>query len=238
MRNTFFALLVVNLVLLLWGLIFGSASAAPQWERKPFKYGQLEELTLLKEIASPAVSQQSAQPVTRDEPALPMKDGKLLCDMVGPFEDKPQAELFLERLTAIDIAAQIKDLELPAGLRYQVYLAPEASRKAALRKLTELQAKQVDSYIIPKGELANGISLGLFSREPLAQDHLSKMRSIGLNPEMKVIERTYWETWVMLEPGEAGEMSTLSWERVLEGMNDLERRQNFCLDVASQDNIH
>lgn len=243
MRWTFFSLLFLNAVLLLWGMVFASPEPAATAKSAPFKYKNVDSLRLLGELQDDELSERlDAASLVESTPGLasgvPVAEGRPLCDMVGPFKDLAQAGLFLERLSAIDIAAETKELELPAGSRFQIYLPPEGSHKAALRKLTELQSRKIDSYIIPRGELGNGISLGMFSREELADQHLRKMRSAGLKPEKKVIERTYWENWVMLAPGEASKMSNLAWGRVMEGINDIERRQNFCLDVASQDNIH
>lgn len=245
MRWIFVSLLVVNLLLLAWGMVFreapGPAIGAPR-PVTPYAYSDVAALRLLSESGMPAATKtvvpDSAPAQSIPRPSVPEKDGKPLCEMVGAFAGRAEAEQFIERLNAIDIQSSIRELELPGGSRYQVYLPPEVSHKAALRRLTELQAKKVDSYIIPKGELENGISLGMFSQENLAKQHLHDMEAIGLKPKMNIIERTYWETWVMLEPGQGGKMSSLAWERVMEGINDIERRQNFCLDVASQDNIH
>jgi len=250
MRWIFFSLLLLNALVLLWSLTTASPTdggvAAPL---KPFAYGGVPTLQLLSEDAGGAVESRLEQQVkgrvdagiampsnvgaSRNSRMVPMKDGKPLCEMVGPFEGRDKALQFMERLGAIDIQSEVRELELPAGSRFQVYLPAAASHKAALRKLAELQAKKVDSYIIPKGELENGISLGMFSQEALAEQQVKDMRAIGLTPEVKIIERTYWEIWVMLAPGEGGKMSNLAWGRVMEGINQLERRQNFCLDVAS-----
>ncbi|TVZ38205.1 hypothetical protein P886_2559 [Alteromonadaceae bacterium 2753L.S.0a.02] len=235
MRGIFVTLLAVNVLLLVWGFIAREPAVVELAPIKAFKYGGVAKLELLSEASgvNPPVSLQRSTAIDQPPTVDSLQDNKPLCEMVGVFKDQEQAGLLLERLEAIDIVAEIKEVELPAGSRYQIYLPPAPSRKAALRKLTELQAKKVDSYIIPKGNLENGISLGMFSQEVLAKDHLKKMQGIGLEPKMNVIERTYWEIWVMLAPGEGKKMSSLAWSRVLEGLNDIERRQNFCLDVAS-----
>ncbi|WP_075186046.1 SPOR domain-containing protein [Teredinibacter haidensis] len=244
MRWIFFTLLFFNVLALAWGVAFYEPGQQVVTSKPaPFAYKRVAPLVLLSEGASLVDGEQNLVGVssvvnTSSGPSYPTKDGKPLCDMVGPFKDREQAQTFTERLAAIDIRSEIKELEIPAGARYQVYLPPEASHKAALRKLAELQAKKVDSYIIPKGELANGISLGMFSREELAKQQLVEAKAIGLDAEVNIIERTYWEIWTMLTPGEGGKMSNMAWSRAMEGINGLERRQNFCLDVASQDNIH
>lgn len=244
MRWIFLSLLIFNVLALVWGWLGDGTQVRVSLSTTPFSYGHVNTLQLLTEIDGSALvevpglaaAKEAARSVVSSN--IPTKDGRSLCEMVGPFKDRQQALDFVERLAAMDVDAEVKEVELPAGSRYQIYLPPEESHKAALRKLTELQAKQVDSYIIPKGELENGISLGMFSKKNLAEQRLRDMRGIGLVPEMNIIERTYWELWVMLAPGEGGKLSKLTWSRAMEGINNLERRQNFCLDVASKDNFH
>lgn len=167
-------------------------------------------------------------------PILPMHDDKLLCELIGPFESDEVAKNFVERLKAIEVVSSLKDIELPAGPGYWVYLEPLNNRQEAIRMLRELQAKRIDSYVIPKGDLVNGISLGMFSKKALSDARVKEMSAIGLSPKVEEIERFYREVWVMLEPGEDSKMSSLSWERAMEGIKGLERRQNYCLDVASR----
>lgn len=244
MRRIFLSLLVFNVLALVWGWLSDDSEAHAQLRATPFAYKHVDTLQLLAEVdrsalvSIPDAARAKGAAEVDARSAIPSKDGRLLCEMVGPFKDRQQALDFTERLVAMDVDAEVKEVELPAGSRYQIYLPPEDSHRAALRKLAELQAKKVDSYIIPKGELGNGISLGMFSKKNLAEQRMRDMRGIGLAPEMNVIERTYWELWAMLAPGEDGKMSKLTWSRVMEGINNLERRQNFCLDVASKDNFH
>lgn len=167
-------------------------------------------------------------------PSSQVAESKPLCELVGPFADMDKAGEFLERLDGIEIRGGIKEIELPTGAGYWVYLKPLKNRKEALRRLSELQAKGVDSYVIPKGELENGISLGMFSQKTLADARLKEMTRVGLDPLLKEIERSYREIWVMLEQGEGAKMNKYTWENLLQGKNMLERRQNYCLGVASQ----
>ena len=240
MRWIFFSLLILNAATLIWGFVFEDEQLPAVHADKPFAYQGVEALSLLGEGQSEVI----AVPIERSSTRIaslqnPTKaDGKDLCQLVGAFKSHEIAQSFVERLTAIDIKAQVKDLRLPAGPGYWVYLEPMPNRKEALRKLAELQAQKIDSYVIPKGELENAISLGLFSQQELANSRMQEMQKRGLEPKLDTIERTYREIWVMLEHGEDAKMSEITWERVMEGFNQLERRQNFCLDVASEDNIH
>ncbi|PCK08778.1 MAG: SPOR domain-containing protein [Alteromonadaceae bacterium] len=163
--------------------------------------------------------------------------GRKLCEMLGAFPDRLSADDFVERLKAIEVASSVQELELPAGEGYWVYLPPENNRGEALRKLSELQSRGVDSYVIPKGELENGISLGMFSKKNLADARIEQLKSLGLEPKIESIERTYREFWVMLEHREEEKMSDLTWEKTLKDNKMLQRRQNYCFALASEQNI-
>lgn len=238
MRWIFISLFVGNLLVFAWGMVSGSSadeqvSARPQQQNLFRDYPQLK---LLSEIQTGAVERKSA--LTRLAGTnSPNMEGRPLCELVGPFATEDKASTFVERLSAIEVRSTIRDMELPAGPGYWVYLAPRADRREALRLLSELQSKRIDSYIVPKGDLENGISLGMFSKKASADSRVKEMVALGLKPQVDEIERSYREIWVMLDPGEQQKMSEFSWERVMQGLNMAERRQNYCLDVASQQNF-
>jgi len=248
MRWIFFSLALFNLIAFAWGMAASSKGDQTAESSKKLRepYAGFPQVRLLSEQESSSGRSLGASRIERIEAAgllkgnsskariMPLEHaGRLLCELVGPFESNKVAADFVQHLLTIEISSTIKAIELPAGRGYWVYLEPVSSRRAALRKLGELQAKQIDSYVIPKGELANGISLGMFSKKSLSDTRVNEMRSIGLYPKVDEIERSYRELWVMLDPGEGMKMSDLSWERAMEGLNMLERRQNYCLDVAS-----
>lgn len=162
------------------------------------------------------------------------EDGRMLCEMVGPFDENQQAKDFSTRLAAIEIKSDVKEMELPAGSGYWVYLSPTKTRQEARKLLSELQINKIDSYIVPKGENENAISLGMFSKKSSSDARVAEVQGLGMKPVVEEIERTYRELWVMLKPGEESKMSDITWDRMLEETKNLQRRQNYCLDVASQ----
>lgn len=242
MRWIFFSLLIANFIAGVWGMLLpngGAASAASHAEPE-FELKGVPPLLLLTEVD---IEQRSApaERLISEIPVLPSSEGERrseekenkLCEILGPFDGEPSAQEMVERLRALDVHSEVRTLQLPAGPGYWVYLEPEPNRKAALRKLAELQSRGVDSYVIPKGEIENGISLGMFSKKSLADSRMAEAERMGLSPRMQTIERTYREVWVMLNHQEDEKMSEISWSRVLEDKKMLQRRENFCLDVAS-----
>lgn len=161
-------------------------------------------------------------------------DGRAVCTLVGPFKERLAAEYFVERLGALDVVSSVEMLEVPGDPGFWVYQAPEVSRKAALRRLHELQAKGIDSYVIPKGDLENGISFGLFSDRKRAEEQLEVVQSSGYEADIRTVARSFEEVWVSMAGGEAEKISSEHWFELLNREEDLEKRQNFCPDVASE----
>jgi len=157
-----------------------------------------------------------------------------LCTFVGPFPKMLRAEYFVERLAALELESSIQELQVPGENGYWVYLPPLETRKIANGMWRELQAKGVDSYVILKGELENGISFGMFSQQKLAERRRKDMKASGYKAELQEITRSYKENWVVLQPGQAKIVGVEAWSQMLSSEEGLERRQNFCSPVASR----
>jgi hypothetical protein len=229
MRWIFWFLLLCNLAALVWGFVSGPAEP-PVVHVTPASTA-VEKIQLLSEIPASELRRnpaaQSVSPVERS-----------LCYMAGAFTDTAEAQQFIDRLSVLDVRAFEHSVELSSGEGYWVFLDPLPNRDAARRRLVELQARGIDSYIIPKGELENGISLGVFTRLDRANARLEEMKNIGLDAKMQPIERSYRELWVMLGEGEQQKLGESVWLDLLQENPSLQQRQNFCSDVASAKNFH
>lgn len=231
MRFIFFALLGVNVAALVLQLTVWQAPGQQEPVRQAAGRGG-DKLQLLSERKTSGLARSSAASVASAAQASVPATG--LCDMVGPFERLLSAEYFVEALVALDVAALVKELEVPEGTGYWVHLPPESSKKEALKRLREVQAKQIDSYLIPKGELANGISFGMFTLEELAVARRDDMRSLGYEANIREITRTRKEIWVVLGQGQAQKLSSETWLDLLSRENNVEKQQNYCSGVASE----
>jgi hypothetical protein len=107
------------------------------------------------------------------------------------------------------------------------------SEKEALRRLYELQNKNIESYIITKGELTNGISFGRYANGLEAEEKMKENKAQGYDAQIKVVPKTINETWVLLESGADDKISQSVWLDLMSQQQNLEKRQNFCLGVAS-----
>ncbi len=245
MRWVFFSLLFVNAVALVWQLLApgDKASAADTNLAQRSRLEGVPGITLLNELKhnelAAMLQKKKRLRMTAKIDALPAANSeKPLCTLVGPFKQLLKAEYFVERMSALDINAEVQEVEIPEDVGFWVYLPPEVSRKEALRRLHELQGKGIDSYVIPKGELANGISFGMFSQQALALSRQKQMQRQGYDVEIKEVARSFKEVWAILTPAEAEKLGEDLWQKVLSGNPELDRRQNFCPTVASSDNFN
>lgn len=112
------------------------------------------------------------------------------CLVFGELQSEAEAQALEQRLLSLDVRAQMQEIDVAAGMDYWVYLAPLGSRSASLLQLKELQARQIDSYIIAEGELQNGISLGIFPNQSVAEKVVERARNVGFHPLLKELERS------------------------------------------------
>ncbi len=157
-----------------------------------------------------------------------------VCSMVGPFKEVLRAEYFAEHLRALAVDASVEALEVPGGNSYWVHESPLPSKKMALRRLHELQARDIDSYLIPKGDLQYGISFGVFSQEVNASRRLEKLQALGFTVSVKLVPRFYEEVWVVLAAREAVKIGDEMWLKLLNREENIKLQQNYCSGVASE----
>ncbi|WP_157484968.1 SPOR domain-containing protein [Gilvimarinus polysaccharolyticus] len=240
MRLIFFALLGINVAALILQLTIWQPSVAGVTARQAVVGGeQLQfwgeanntSVTSVTDTAADRAEPQRSKPV---KPVLSVREQDGLCDMVGPYAATQNAKNLVQHLQALDAEAWVQELDVPEGVGYWVHLPPEPSRKEALRRLREVQAKQIDSYMIPRGELANGISFGMFTRKELAEARLKEMREQGYAAEVREITRTHKEVWVVLGAGEGQKIGEKAWVELLESENGIEKQQKYCQGVASR----
>ncbi|HEY7885505.1 MAG TPA: hypothetical protein VIC08_11235 [Cellvibrionaceae bacterium] len=226
MRIVFFALLGINVAALVLQLTVWRVEATIPQVSAPGRADASLRLLSESDVSVDMVSDRSSSPL------LAAREGESLCVVVGPFEALLRGEYFVEALQALEVGAEVRELEVPEGEGFWVYLPSEPTRKEALERLREVQAKNIDSYLIPRGELANGISLGMFTREELALEQQQQMREQGFAATIKTITRMRSEIWVLVDREDAQKLNRETWVRLLNRENDIEKLQKYCEGVA------
>lgn len=190
MRWLFLLLLVLNAFYYVW---HRQQSPVLVKEIAPLEQylGQQKNIRLLSE--SPALK----KPKVREVAVESVQSG---CMFFGDFESLVEADVLRQRLAGLDIESTAEEVSAVSGVDYWVYLEPLASRSASLRQLNELQARQIDSFIIAEGELANGISLGIFPRAESATSVMARLTDAGYDPVLRELSREQRGFWVRVAP--------------------------------------
>jgi hypothetical protein len=237
MRAIFILLLVANVAFLGYQYFFADRNAVViNQKNNTATIAAADQLQLLVEQEGVLVPRAKINTEAKIESSVidDKKQGGEFCTMIGPYGQLLQAEYAVERLVALGVAAHITPIEIKEGESYWVYLKPEVSEKEALRRLYELQKKNIESHIITKGELANGISFGRYADYMEAEARSAEIKKQGYEVDIKMLPRMIQETWVVVEAGFAEKINETVWVDLLAKESALEKRQNFCLGVASQ----
>lgn len=184
--------------------------------------------------AAPEPQSPEPTPERTPEATSPRPGPADLCTLVGPVEEGFQGEDVVQRLQALEVEAELRDVEMEGQMRYWVFLDPLGSRREAFNRLRELQAAGVDSYVIPKGSLTNGISFGIFSELDRAESLTAELRDRGIDARMREEPQTYLEQWVVLAPGAGEALAEDFWSQLQLDYPDLDRRRNLCSELAPE----
>jgi hypothetical protein len=165
MRLVFLFLVLANLAFFAWTRYFAPSAAT---DSSPLaRQVDPEKLKIVPARELPPVSQPSAA-------------GPAGCLEWGGFSlaDAARAEKALEPLGLGSRLGQ-RRTEEPAG--WWVFIPPQGSRQAALKKAAELKSLALDYFIVQEeGELRWALSLGVFRSEEAAQARLAMLRELGV----------------------------------------------------------
>lgn len=155
------------------------------------------------------------------------------CLFLGGFDEEGAARALEQRLLSLDIQATVQTAETAAGIDYWVYLPPLASRQASLRQLRELQARNIDAYIITVGDLANGVSLGIFSRKDSAEGVVARLRSIDYTALVRELPRMHRKQWLRVAPDASAALTDAILQRLINEFPTMQHRQMPCESIAT-----
>ncbi len=238
MRWVFFSLLAVNCFILM-ELTAVTSFLKPRLALEAAvedNSDNVRSLVLLSEMERDRQSVDTIRLNTRNiiEGSQPVQAlSRSLCTLIGSFVSIDKANRFVDVLAARGVSAKVKNLLVSSTVGFWLHLPPLVSRKEVLRRLSELQRQGVDSYIIPDGDLENGISLGMFSDQNRALLLKDNIEQLGYQPKIAEVPREKREVWVFLEQSESVKISAEQWLELISGRELLQKQQNLCSDVAS-----
>ncbi len=236
-------LALANLGLFAW-FLSNDKPAAVRVTPAAQEEGEAASISLVSEVDPAELASSAPEPKQMEapEPQVPVDGSRsvsaeALCTLVGPFTEAYQGEDVARRLQALQVEAALREIEMHGQMRYWVFLAPLNSSQQAFRKLRELQAAGIDSYVIPKGSLENGISFGIFSEIERAKALAEELQSRGFDAEYREEPQTYLERWVVLGGANGGVSADAVaddfWSQLQLDYPDIDRRQNLCSEIRS-----
>ncbi|MDO9619605.1 MAG: SPOR domain-containing protein [Pseudomonas sp.] len=221
MRWMFLWLVVLNLFYYVW-----------HQQQAPLRVTEIAPLNMAQDSKRDIrLLSESSTPSRRE--VAEVQSVEAVCLFLGSFEQMADASAVEQRLLSLDIQSRVQSMDAAAGVDYWVYLPPLASRQASLRQLRELQARKIDSYIITQGDLANGISLGIFPRSDSAQSVMQRLRDAGYEPSLRELTRAHRSFWVRISPQSRRLADDSLLQRLAFDFKGLEQQLMPCEGVAS-----
>jgi len=195
MKWLIYLLLLANIGVFFWHFRPAMLSTAPSGEGET---AASLSLVLLKEA--------------REQTSSPVAKGR--CLELGPFETVKQASLAAAAFKGDGINARQRIRREARRKAWWVLLPPAISREEARKTLKKLKKLKINDYfLVPTGEKANAISLGVFSKFESAHRRIKQLQKLGFRPVFEKVEltkRQYWLDWAT----EAGMPSPSAMETI------------------------
>lgn len=148
MRWFFLFLLALNVFYYVWHQQQSPLRAKEIAPLELYKDGQKNILLLAESNLASRARSGSQVPAPSVPPAAEESiASESACLYLGGGGEEADARRLQQRLLGLDIEAEV-EARGEMSVDYWVYLPPLASREAALRQLKELQARNIDSYLI------------------------------------------------------------------------------------------
>jgi len=136
----------------------------------------------------------------------PVADG---CPALGPVVDRKLAEEIASELRSAGYQVELRAAGDHQQALYWVYVPTADSVEQGLRRLREMHAAGIDSFLVSSGPDRNAISLGLFANRASALGVQSRLRTFGYEALIREQLRSQPGTWLVLGRGAQGYMEVV-----------------------------
>lgn len=217
MRWLFWVLLLANAAFFAWQVRHLQPPAPRPTSAAPIP-GQVNRLLLLSELDTGELRERApmppAQPPQASAPAPPEEPGgsaepqppeeavaaepppQPVCYSVGPLESEEDVDRVGAWLRSRGAETELRIGERREVSLYWVYFPPFPSLGEAVERRREMQEQGVeDIYVIPRGDMANAISLGVYSQRSSLERRLRELRGLGYEPSMVPRYKTTKASW-------------------------------------------
>lgn len=202
MKQMFFGLVVINILIFAWfGLGPGrSTGSYAGFSVKPPPPG-VEVLLLLgedPEQLDPVGDKGSIPTVSFLNPD---------CYSVGPIAAKSTLREVRDLISTQGIKAEARREEYREFNGTWIYLPPSANRAEARRLVALLKSKGIkDLLIVPNGDRRNAVSLGFFRNTTAAKEYYERVNKLGFAPVLEESYRSGVRYWLDLSANQVGSL--------------------------------
>lgn len=127
--------------------------------------------------------------------AMPPESGRE-CYTLGPLQSEDDISALAAWFKAQGSQATLRKDERREVVSTWVFLPPLASREEADARVREMQAANIDDIlVIPRGDMANAISLGLYSQSDTLERRVKQLEERGFTPSLLPRYRTATASW-------------------------------------------
>ena len=177
------------------------------------------------ELDNPELDNNTAS-VSLDEVLAMPRESDRECYTVGPLENEDDISALSDWFSAQGSQAILRNDERREIDSTWVFLEPLESREAADARVQEMFAAGIDDiYVIPRGDMANAISLGLYSQSETLQRRVSQLEERGFAPSVLPRYRTVTASWFDVTASAARPMTVAVLDQIFP---DLIIRQVAC----------
>jgi hypothetical protein len=147
------------------------------------------------------------------------------CLTVGPLAEDAPVHAIRDWVQALGAEADVRSDERREVALYWIYLPPQATREAAIEVVAGLRGKGIsDVIVVPKGDMANAISLGVFSRPETRDRRLRELSEKGYQPSIAPRYRSKLATWIDVAAGDGAAVR----DGLVERWPDLQLTDHAC----------
>lgn len=157
------------------------------------------------------------------------------CAEVGIFADEQTALAYISALQELGAQGALERREETVSSTWRVHMPSFATEAAARAMLTELQAREIDSFYMTTGELRGGISLGVFFRQESARTAQAQLAEQGYPTSIREIGRLGTRIYVVISAPDSTLLTTPEWAGFRASGAGLQVTEKLC-EVIAQEN--
>lgn len=156
------------------------------------------------------------------------------CAATSDFEEQADAAAFVAGLAELGVAGEVETRAEPVSSTWWVHMPAFASEAEARTMLAELQGRGIDSYFMRTGEMAGGISLGVYSRQESAAIAQRQLADQGYATSVREVFRTEERSSVRLRMVDGTLRNSPEWGEFLAAAAPIEVTEFTCEPIASE----